>query len=140
MALNYLLDSSTCIAYLRANARVRAALRRELVKCAVCAPVVDEVLRGELLIPDDGDRKRRVAETRLFLGLFKSLPFDDAAAEQSAKVYAEYSLTTGNRPTSDRWDLAIAGIARANKLTLVTMNTRHFVGFRRVKAVDWSKA
>ena len=65
---------------------------------------------------------------------YRSLPFDDAAAFEFGNLYAHLkTLGTLIGP----WDLMIASIALANKLILVTHNTREFSRGPGLTLEDW---
>ncbi len=57
------------------------------------------------------------------LAPYRSLPFDDAAADQYARI--RHELETGGRTIGPN-DLLISAICCANDLTLVTANTGEF--------------
>lgn len=74
-----------------------------------------------------GYRSSRPSETinqvRAFCGRFRSLPFDEASAEEYGRIRAD--LASLGKPIGPN-DLMIAAIALANRLTLVTNNTAEF--------------
>ncbi|MEW6708734.1 MAG: PIN domain-containing protein, partial [Candidatus Riflebacteria bacterium] len=61
--------------------------------------------------------------------------FDSA---ESAKVFGKLKadLKKMGRPTQD-FDLLVASLAISNKLTLVSVNTRHFENIPGLKFVNW---
>ncbi len=130
----YLLDTNICIDYLRR--RGTGALRRRLQivdpnEMALCSIVVAELLAGCYLASDEAKAFDEVAALRR---LFKSLPFDDAAAETSAKINAE--LAAQGTPVGLN-DLFISAIALAGGLTLVPHNTAEFERIAGLKLEDW---
>jgi tRNA(fMet)-specific endonuclease VapC len=64
----------------------------------------------------------------------KSL-FNDAAAVKYGSIRA--SLEKQGQPISER-DLQIAAIAMANKLCVVTHNTKEFNRISKLKVEDWA--
>jgi len=132
--MTHILDTNTCIQYLRygvkspVTKRIAAANPGDLALCSIVA--------GELLY---GARRsnnvaKKLAEVRKFCGLFPSLPVDDAAAEESAEIRAD--LAAVGTPIGPN-DLLIAGVARANGLTLVTHNTAEFSRVKGLALEDW---
>jgi tRNA(fMet)-specific endonuclease VapC len=66
--------------------------------------------------------------------LFKSLPFDDAAADAYGRIRAD--LTARGTPIGPN-DLMIAAIALAHHLILVTHNVREFGRVEGLHLEDW---
>jgi tRNA(fMet)-specific endonuclease VapC len=131
----YLLDTNTCIGWLRQNqpqivARIQAQAQSDIVLCSV---VVAEMLFGV----ERSDPAHR-ANTALRVGQlrqqFVSLPFDDAAAVWYGRIRADLTaqglLIGGN-------DMLIAAIALARGCTLVTHNTVEFSRVAGLVIEDW---
>ncbi len=97
----------------------------------MCSVVVGELLFGALRSRDGA---KNLAEVRTFLASFLSLPFDDRAAEEYARVRAD--LAAKGTPIGPN-DLLIAAIALANGLTLVTHNTVEFSRVVGLTLEDW---
>jgi tRNA(fMet)-specific endonuclease VapC len=77
---------------------------------------------------------RALAEQRLFFSRFRSLSFDDAAAESYAKIRADLSqLGQLIGPN----DLMIAAICLARDVTLVTHNVAEFGRVSDLNVEDW---
>ena len=97
----------------------------------VCSVVKAELYYG-------ANRSSRKPETLAaleeFLSLLTSLPFDDNAARIYGKIRAE--LSSRGRPIGPN-DLMIASIALANKVALVTHNTREFGRVDGLQIEDW---
>lgn len=129
----YLLDTNTCIRYL--NQRSPAIIARFHTihdeDVALCSVVKGELYLGAMKsqFPDLTLRKQEA-----FMARFISLPFDDHAAVQYARVRA--FLEVAGTPIGSN-DLMIAAIALANDLTLITHNTREFERVTRLKWEDW---
>lgn len=131
--MKYLLDTNTCIRYINGRStpiagRVNALSEGDAVVCSV---VKAELLFGA---KRSNNPTKTLEKQRQFLALFKSLPFDDAAAEHYATIRAD--LAKKGLPIGGN-DLLIAAIALANDLTLVTHNTREFERIAGLKLEDW---
>jgi tRNA(fMet)-specific endonuclease VapC len=130
--LIYLLDSNICIDHLRKTGT--GALRRKMLvvpahEIAVCSIVVAELLEG---CYRSQQRDKNLRETRELLALFRSLPFDDAAAEHAATI-----ATVLRKQRIEQNDCFIAAIALANNLIVVTHNTSEFSRVPGLKVEDW---
>lgn len=111
----YLLDSNAWIAYLRGK---DANLLRHLNSNPPSALVLCSVVLGELLYgANHSGLAHKTANLNLISNLrqrFKSLPFDDQAAEEYGKLRAH--LASFGTPIGPN-DVMIAAIALANGLT-----------------------
>ncbi len=131
--MKYLLDTNTCIRYINGRSQTVAERLNALAvgEAVVCSIVKAELFFGAL-------RSQNPIKTldgqRLFLALFDSLPFNDAAAEHYGRIRAD--LTTKGTIIGGN-DLLIAAIALANGLILVTHNTREFGRIPELKIEDW---
>jgi len=131
--MTYLLDTNTCIRYL--NGRAPNVLLRlqalPLAEARVCAIVKAEMYYGAM---KSVDPVYTLAQQRMFLDAFESLPFDDAAAEAYGRLRAE--LAHRGTPIGPN-DLMIAAIALADDLVLVTHNTSEFSRVPGLRLEDW---
>jgi tRNA(fMet)-specific endonuclease VapC len=128
------LDTNSCVDHLRrgqasnVTAKLAAAPAGSVVLCSV---VIAELLYG-------AHRSARKAQTlsqvQSFCGPFRSLPFDDRAAQEYGRIRA---LLAGLGMSIGPNDLLIASIALANGLTLVTHNTSEFGRVPGLKLEDW---
>jgi tRNA(fMet)-specific endonuclease VapC len=133
--VTYLLDTNTCIGWLRQNqpqivARIQAQTPTDIVLCSV---VVPELLFG-VELPDPAHRARTAVRVEQLRRQFLSLPFDDAAAEQYGRIRADLTargLTIGGN------DMLIAATALANGCTLVTHNTAEFSRVPDLVIEEW---
>ena len=127
----WLLDTNAWIDYLRNPAsNVRARLmERKPEEVSTCSIVRAELLHGARKY---GAPDRRVAIVRETLAPYRSLPFDDAAAEHYAAI--RHGLERLGERIGPH-DLLIAAICVTHKVTLVTANTGEF---RRVADLDIS--
>lgn len=122
--MTYLLDSNAWIAYLRQKQpKLTQRLQREDPgDICLCSVVLGELIYGAIRSGPAHEAANRQLIARL-RGQFRSLPFDDAAAEEYGKIRAH--LDGSGTPIGPN-DLLIAAIALANQLTLVTNNTGEF--------------
>jgi tRNA(fMet)-specific endonuclease VapC len=131
--MTYLLDTNTCIRYL--NGRAPNVLQRlqalPPADIRVCAIVKAEMYYGAMKSIDPA---YTLAQQRMFLDAFGSLPFDDAAAEAYGRLRAE--LARRGTPIGPN-DLMIAAIALAHDLILVTHNTPEFSRVLGLRLEDW---
>lgn len=129
----YLLDTNTCIGYLtrRSSPIVDKLGSLSPQDVALCDIVKAELYYGAY----KGTRlESNLALFREFFNLFVSLPFDSRAAEIHGRIRSRLeALGTPIGP----YDLQIAAIALANKLTLVTHNTSEFSRVENLKLEDW---
>lgn len=131
--MKYLLDTNTCIRYL--NGRSPAVFQRlnEIPETDVCVcSVVKFELRYGALRSEYVEKT--LAQQEKFLGRYRSLPFDDAAYIHAAKIRAD--LARAGTPIGP-YDLLIAAIALANKLIVVTHNTKEFGRIVGLQIEDW---
>lgn len=88
--MTYLLDTNTCIGWLRENqpqivARIQAQTQTDIVLCSV---VMGELLFG-VERSDPAQRANTGMRVDQLRQQFMSLPFDDAAAEQYGRIRAD---------------------------------------------------
>ena len=133
--MTYLLDTNTCIGWLRQNqpqvvARIQAQVQTDIVLCSV---VVAELLFG-VEQSDPAHRANTGVRVEQLRQQFTSLPFDDAAAERYGRIRADLTgrglLIGGN-------DMLIAAIALTKGCTLVTHNTAEFSRVAGLVIEDW---
>ena len=129
----YLPDTNAWIAYVNpGDSPVKSEFRAHPpADIAFCAVVKAELLYGAYRSTRREDNLRLL--TSLFQ-LFKSLPFDDAAADTYGRIRAD--LTARGTPIGLN-DLMIAAIALAHHLTLVTHNIREFGRVEGLHLEDW---
>ncbi len=130
----YLPDTNAWIAYLNpgdspVKARFRAYQPADIVFCSV---VKAELFYGAYRSFRREDNLRLLAT---LFPQFKSLPFDDAAADAYGRIRA--ALATLGTPIGPN-DLMIAAIALMNQLILVTHNTREFARVAGLQLEDWA--
>jgi tRNA(fMet)-specific endonuclease VapC len=129
----YLLDTNVCITYLRG----KDALLKQRVNAqspanvGLCSIVLGELYYGAALTNQPARNK---AGVQSFVQQFRSLPFDDSAAECFGDLRAHLAkLGTPIGP----YDLMLAAVALSNRLTLVTHNTKEFGRVPGLPLDDW---
>jgi len=131
--VTYLLDTNVCIRYLNGRA---PAVRDRLLDQPPTDVVVCSVVKAELFYGAGRSRDpaRSLSVQHQFLRPFRSLPFDDRAAEIAGAVRAR--LADLGTPIG-AYDLQIAAIALAHGCTLVTHNVREFRRVPDLALEDW---
>lgn len=131
--MKYLVDTNSCIAVLtnRAPALVERWKSTPPSRVRLCSIVKAELLFGA---EKSAHRARVRQQLAVFFGRFKSMPFDDAAANAYADVRA--AVERDGRPIGPN-DMMIAAIAIANGLTVVTHNTGEFCRVPGLLVEDW---
>ena len=129
----YLPDTNAWITYVNpGDSPVKSRFRAHPpADIAFCAVVKAELLYGAYRSTRREDNLRLL--DTLFQ-LFRSLPFDDAAADTYGRIRAD--LTPRGTPIGPN-DLMIAAIALAHHLTLVTHNVREFGRVEGLHLEDW---
>ncbi|MBC6418978.1 MAG: type II toxin-antitoxin system VapC family toxin [Prochloron sp. SP5CPC1] len=131
--MKFLLDTNTCIVYLKGkNLSLKQKLESTLIKdIAVCSIVKSELFYGAM---KSANPQRNLLQQQDFLAQFISLPFDDVAAMTFGTVRSQ--LEALGTPIG-AYDLQIAAIALAHHLTLITHNTREFNRVNGLRIEDW---
>jgi tRNA(fMet)-specific endonuclease VapC len=104
---------------------------RQPEEILVCSIIKAELFHGAMKY---GVPERRLAIVRETLSPYRSLPFDDHAAECYAGIRDGLEKTGGRIGPHD---LFIAAICVANGCALVTGNTAEFQRVRGLKIEDW---
>lgn len=132
--MRYLLDTNTCIAFLKNNAQVVSHIQRVGVdSLCLCSVVKAELWFGACKSERVEHNQQKL---RAFFEVFDSLPFDDLAVENYGDIRAKLSKV--GTPIGAN-DLLIAAIAKAHQVTLVTHNTREFERVGDLLLADWLK-
>ncbi len=131
--MSYLLDTNTCIYFLnerseRLTRRVKTTHPRDIVVCAI---VKAELYYGALKSARPVENLRKQKE---FLQKFRSLPFDDKAADEYGRIRSR--LEKLGIPVGPN-DLLIAAIAISNNVIVVTHNLDEFKRIEGIKLEDW---
>ncbi|HTN85713.1 MAG TPA: type II toxin-antitoxin system VapC family toxin [Sorangium sp.] len=134
--MKYLLDSHTCIRFInqRSQALIDRLTETPDEEIYVCSVVKAEMFYGS---ERSTRRERNLTVQRTFFSRYKSLSFDDMAAETYAVIRADLE---GRGQTIGANDLLIAAIALAHELTLVTHNVSEFSRVTKLRLEDWEAA
>lgn len=127
----YLLDTSICVALFRGNKKVAEKLDAiDETNCFVNDVVVAELLVGAY----NSERvEENLMQVRDFLSKIQIIPFA-ASVHEFAKERVKL-WKAGNK--IDDFDLLIGCAAKANNLTIVTHNVRHFEHIEGLIIDDW---
>ncbi len=79
--------------------------------------------------------EKQLAIFRVFIKKHKVLELDEKSIEISSNIYAELR---NKGKINGRADIFIAGTSIANKLTLVTNNTKHYENISNIKLTNWT--
>ncbi len=128
----YLLDTNIVIALMKENIHVMAQVRRVgRAELWLCAPVEAELWFG---VYKSGKREENRQRLLTLLSWLPSVPFSSEATPHFGDIRA--TLTHIGKPIGP-YDLQIAAIARAQRLILVTHNTREFARVPGLTLEDW---
>jgi tRNA(fMet)-specific endonuclease VapC len=134
--MKYLLDTNTCIYYLKYYdqnlvQKLKAIPRRDIKLCSI---VKAELYYG---VTKSNNPEKNLKRLISFWKPYSSLPFDDTAA----KVYGDLraDLESKGLPIGAN-DLLIASIAIANGLVLVSSNTDEFERIKHLQLENWYKS
>jgi tRNA(fMet)-specific endonuclease VapC len=131
--MRYLLDTNAVIGILRG--RSRALLARYVTvpraRLCTCSIVRAELFYGSLRSAKPAENRAKQEE---LLDGMVSFDFDDRAAEAYARARAQVEASGGSLGAMD---YAIAAIAIANDLMLVTHNVREFSRVPGLRYDDW---
>ena len=128
----FALDTNTLIYYFKGMGRVAARLSG-CTPSEIGIPIV-VVYELETGIAKSQQPRKRREQLDALLAVTKLLPFDRAAARQSATLRA--SLESKGTPLGPL-DCLIAGIALAQGATLVTRNAAEFGRVAGLRVADW---
>ncbi|NEP45784.1 MAG: type II toxin-antitoxin system VapC family toxin [Okeania sp. SIO2H7] len=131
--MNYLLDTDTCIYWIKGRQPVRDKLLEVgWEEVGICAITVAELYYGAY-------NSNRVTENLnridIFMGNLSVLPLSDRALRQFGELKAE--LRRRGEPLADL-DLLIASVALVGSYTLVTNNTRHYDRIDGLTLENWT--
>jgi tRNA(fMet)-specific endonuclease VapC len=130
--MRYLLDTNTCIAFLKNNQFVVEKVRQIGIRqLCLCAIVKAELWFGACNSEKIIENQQKIKE---FFEYFDSLDFDDRAIEHYGEIRAK--LSKSGTPIGAN-DLLISAIAKAHNVTLVTHNTREFKRVDGLLIDDW---
>jgi tRNA(fMet)-specific endonuclease VapC len=129
--MKYLLDTSTCIFYLRGNPSVC----KKVLKIGFQDLYISEITVSELFYgaAKSQNVEKNTAKTKEFIALFKTLPIHPALLLFATEKARLNKLGT---PLED-FDLLIGVSAVQHNMTMVTNNTRHFERVQHIILEDW---
>jgi tRNA(fMet)-specific endonuclease VapC len=132
MTIRYLLDTDTCISYLRGKFDLRAKLDAiGFVRCAISVITLAELKFG---VENSPRRKTQWEETERFfrpLTVFSLYEVLDVYAKEKVR------LRQLGQPISD-FDLLIGATAIHYGLILVTNNVKHFERMQGLSIENWT--
>ena len=130
--MTYLLDTDTCIYWLRNRQSVRERVREVgWNQITICVITVAELYYGAY----NSDRvTENLARAEFFIQQLPVLPLSNNALRRFGKLKAE--LRKAGQPLAD-FDLLIASIALAEGYVLVTNNTRHYDRIPELQLENW---
>ena len=133
--MKYMLDTNICIYAIKHKPPqvIQNFLRHDPDELCISSVTYGELMHG--VEKSQAVERNRVAIT-MFLSAIAILPFDYSAAEEYGKVRAD--LERRGTPIGPM-DMLIAGHARAERLILVTNNTREFFRVEDLTVEDWTK-
>lgn len=128
----YLLDTNTLIYLFKQQGFVAAHMQKwPAARIALPAVVLFELEYGLLRSTKPEVQQKGMDAV---LAVYRLLPLDAASAKSAAWV--KYTLEVAGTPIG-HGDQLIAGIALANKMTLVTRNTREFARVPGLPLENW---
>jgi tRNA(fMet)-specific endonuclease VapC len=131
--VTFLLDTNICVPLINGTDR---ALRDRLLGHRPDEIVLCSVVKAELSFGARNSKRAAENLDRLqrFCGSFRSLPFDDDAADHYGSLRA--LLRREGRPIGAN-DMLIASIALAARVTLVTRNVDEFARVPQLSLATW---
>jgi tRNA(fMet)-specific endonuclease VapC len=131
--VTHLLDTNAWIEVLnRPQGKVASRLAaHKPVDVALCSVALGELLVGAY---KSAKPQRNLTLVLQLVHQFRSLTFDDLAADQYARIRA--TLESQGTPIGP-YDMQIAGIALVHDLTVVTHNTADFQRIPNLRLEDW---
>ena len=130
--MSYLLDTDTCIYWLKNRQSVRERVREVgWNQISICVITVAELYYGAY----NSDRvTENLARAEFFIQQLPVLPLSNNALRRFGQLKAE--LRKAGQPLAD-FDLLIASIALAEGYVLVTNNTRHYDRIPELQLENW---
>lgn len=132
--LKYLLDTSTCIEFLRGNEKVCSMVFKYREQCCISTITEAELFNGAYNVPE----KYFVMElqsVRMFIDNFPTVSLLGATEFYSKE---KKRLEKNGTPLED-FDIMIGAIGVMNNLSVVTSNTKHFSRIEGIILTDWTK-
>jgi tRNA(fMet)-specific endonuclease VapC len=131
--VTYLLDTDTCIYWLRNRQSVRERVREVgWNQISICVITVAELYYGAY---NSNRVTENLARAEFFIQNLPVLPLNDTALRRFGELKAELRRT--GQPIAD-FDLLIASVALAESYILVTNNTRHYDRIPELQLENWT--
>jgi len=131
--VSYLLDTDTCIYWLRNRQSVRERVREVgWNQISICVITVAELYYGAY---NSNRVTENLARAEFFIQNLPVLPLNDTALRRFGELKAE--LRRIGQPIAD-FDLLIASVALAESYILVTNNTRHYDRIPELQLENWT--
>ena len=131
--MSYLLDTDTCIYWLRNRQSVRERVREVgWNQISICVINVAELYYGAY---NSNRVTENLARAEFFIQNLPVLPLNDTALRRFGELKAELRRT--GQPIAD-FDLLIASVALAAGYILVTNNTRHYKRITGLQLENWT--
>lgn len=131
--MSYLLDTDTCIYWLRNRQSVRDKVREVgWNQISICVITVAELYYGAY---NSNRVTENLARAEFFIQNLPVLPLNDTALRRFGELKAE--LRRIGQPIAD-FDLLIASVALAAGYILVTNNTRHYERITGLQLENWT--
>jgi tRNA(fMet)-specific endonuclease VapC len=130
----FLLDTDTCIFFMRGEEKVLANARKEdRLSIHVSSISLFELWAG---LEKGAVKHAMLKKEKLekLVGMFRVVDFGDAEASMAARVRADLEKT-GKK--IGPYDTLLAGVALAKGWALVTNNTREFSRVKGLKLANW---
>ncbi len=130
----YLLDTSTCVFFLRGKLNLDEMIRQQgVANCFISELTVFELMYGAA----NSDNPEKASEVvKSFVGGLSIIPII-GCVDQYAEV--KVRLKKKGTPLHDEFDLIIGVTALANQLVLVTDNEKDFKNIEGLKIENWFK-
>jgi tRNA(fMet)-specific endonuclease VapC len=131
--VSYLLDTDTCIYWLRNRQPVRERVREiGWNQISICVITVAELYYGAY---NSNRVTENLARAEFFIQNLPVLPLNDTALKRFGELKAE--LRRIGQPIAD-FDLLIASVTLAAGYILVTNNTRHYERITGLQLENWT--
>lgn len=130
--MQYLLDTSICIFFLRGKLNLDKLLKEKGIENCFISELTVFELRFGAEKSDDPKKSHKAVD--LFIGGLTVIPIISAVKRYSeVKLYLQRNGT----PMHDEFDLIIGVTALENNLTLVTDNEKDFRYIKNLKIENW---
>jgi tRNA(fMet)-specific endonuclease VapC len=130
--MDYLLDTDTCIYWLNGREVVRNKLLSiDLSNVSICCISVAELYYGAY---NSSRVKENLTRAEIFIQNITVIPLNNDSLKLFGELKAQFRKL--GQPVAD-FDLLIASVALAERLILVTNNTRHYERIPDIQLENW---